>query len=97
MMMVSCGSLRQAIYNLDRPWEAEQKLQAVRATLGRGAGGAAAAADLLRGFRIGEERVRKIVLGSPDSPTLASTPPAWARWRAHTSPACLPPHVTESV
>ncbi len=47
--------------------------------LGRGAGGDAKAEDLLRGFRIGEERVRKIVLGSPSSPTLASTPPTWAR------------------
>lgn len=69
----------QAIYNLDRPWEAEQKLQAVRAVLGRGAGGDKEAEQLLRGFRIGEERVRKIVLGSPASPTIASTPPAWAR------------------
>ncbi|BDA47014.1 probable regulator of nonsense transcripts 1 homolog at C-terminar half [Coccomyxa sp. Obi] len=74
----------KAIYNLDRPWEAEQKLQAVRAVLGRGAGGDAPAKELLRGFRIGEERVRKIVLGSPASPVLASTPPAWASdgsWR----------------
>ncbi len=69
----------QAIYNLDRPWEAEQKLQEVRAVLGRGAGGDTPAEQLLRSFRIGEERVRKIVLGSPASPTLASTPPAWAR------------------
>ncbi len=47
--------------------------------LGRGAGGDATAEELLRSFRIGEERIRKIVLGSPASPTLASTPPAWAR------------------
>ena len=34
---------------------------------------------LLGEFRLGEERVRHIVLGSPLAPQLATTPPAWAR------------------
>ena len=65
---------------MDKPWEAEQRLQGVRGVLGRGAGGDAAGAPARRdyGFGIGEERVRKIVLGSPASPLLAKTPPAWA-------------------
>ena len=35
---------------------------------------------LLGEFRLGEERVRHIVLGSPLAPQLATTPPAWARY-----------------
>ena len=66
---------------MDKPWEAEQRLQGVKGVLGRGAGGDVPGAQPLRrgyGFGIGEERVRKIVLGAPASPLLAKTPPAWA-------------------
>ena len=49
----------------------------------------AAPGRLAGGFHMGEERVRKIALGSPAAPSLAVTPPLWAgcarpahTWRA---------------
>ena len=58
-----------------------QKTAGLKAVLGRGAGEDALARprQLLGEFRLGEERVRHIVLGSPLAPQLATTPPAWAR------------------
>ena len=78
MFGVMCRPPSQAIFQLDKPWEAEVKLQGVRGVLGRSAGGDAPPQQLLRDFRIGEERVRRIVLGSPAAAGLSATPPAWA-------------------
>ena len=75
-----CGGGGQAIFQVDKPWEAEQRLQSVRGVLGKGAGGDVPGAQVRCGFGfgIGEERVRRIVLGSPAALLLARTPPAWA-------------------
>ncbi len=71
----------QAIFNLDRPWAASEKAAGVAGVLGRRAAAEQAHRPeaLLGEFRLGEERVRHIVLGSPLAPQLATTPPAWAR------------------
>ena len=71
----------QAIFNLANPWAAVQKAQGLKQVLGRGAAEEMLRRPerLLREFRMGEERVRHIVLGSPLAPKLATTPPAWAR------------------
>jgi hypothetical protein len=81
---------QQAIFQLDKPWEAEVKLRALRAVLGGNAGGDAPAAQLLADFRLGEERVRRIVLGSPAAPGLAATPPAWAACALLPAAPCVP-------
>jgi coenzyme F420-reducing hydrogenase delta subunit len=88
----------QAIYNLDKPWGLKELTEGMHDMLAeagtRREDMRHAFANLeatrrsdsprekLRHFRIGEERVRKIVLGAPEAATLASTPPAWARWRS---------------
>ena len=71
----------QAIFNLANPWAAVEKAQGLKQVLGRGAAEEMLRRPerLLREFRVGEERVRHIVLGSPLAPKLATTPPAWAR------------------
>ncbi len=71
----------QAIFNLANPWAAVEKAQGLKQVLGRGAAEEMLRRPerLLREFRMGEERVRHIVLGSPLAPKLATTPPAWAR------------------
>lgn len=72
--------LTQAIFNLDKPWAATEKAQDLKGVLGREAGMEMRRPEqLLRDFRMGEERVRHIVLGSPLAPQLANTPPAWVR------------------
>ena len=81
--------MAQAIFHLALPWTAAEKAQGLKAVLGRGAGEEtvlAAPERLMREFRMGEERVRHIVLGSPLAPKLATTPPAWAR--SAQTPAC---------
>ena len=71
----------QAIFHLATPWTAVEKAQGLKQVLGRGAAEEMLRRpeQLLRQFRMGEERVRHIVLGSPLAPKLATTPPAWAR------------------
>ena len=71
----------QAIFHLATPWAAVEKAQGLKQVLGRGAAEEMLRRPerLLREFRMGEERVRHIVLGSPLAPKLATTPPAWAR------------------
>ena len=70
----------QAIFNLDKPWEATEKTEAVKALLGRSAGKELQQPGAQSGsFRMGEERVRHIILGSPLAGQLATTPPGWAR------------------
>jgi hypothetical protein len=71
----------QAIFNLDKPWAATEKAAAVKEVLGRSAGKERLhqPEHLLGSFRMGEERVRHIVLGSPFAAQLATTPPGWAR------------------
>ena len=73
--------MAQAIFHLAVPWAAVEKAQGLKQVLGRGAGEEMLRRpeQLLREFRMGEERVRHIVLGSPLAPKLATTPPAWAR------------------
>ena len=58
-----------------------EKAQGLKQVLGRGAAEEMLRRpeQMLREFRMGEERVRHIVLGSPLAPKLATTPPAWAR------------------
>lgn len=75
------GLAAQAIFHLPTPWAAVEKAQGLKQVLGRGAAEEMLRQPerLLREFRIGEERVRHIVLGSPLAPKLATTPPAWAR------------------
>ncbi len=71
----------QAIFNLDKPWAATEMKVAVNAELGGRAGEDRMHQEghLLGSFRMGEERVRHIVLGSPLAAQLAATPPGWAR------------------
>ena len=98
--------MAQAIFNLANPWAAVEKAQGLKQVLGRGAAEEMLRRpeQMLREFRMGEERVRHIVLGSPLAPKLATTPPAWARspflltctacssrekWGPHTDGPCL--------
>ena len=71
----------QAIFNLDKPWAATETTEAGKAVLGRSVGEERLhhPESMLGSFRMGEERVRHIILGSPLAAQLATTPPGWAR------------------